>query len=485
MNRRDFLRQTMVAFGAAGLAVSAVRASAAPGHPNILLVLSDDHSVPHLGCYGSPNAVTPHLDAFAAEGMRFNRAYTTSPQCAPSRASIFAGRSPVALGVTRFTQPAPPETVFFTDVLRDAGYWVGLDGRYHHLAGRVREEPEIVAALEEAGLDYVQERFDHVNITGTKGEAGIAQAAKQLGDTLDSVPDGKPFFLYFGFNQPHRGWGKNEDTETFDPDKFVLPPDWPDLPEVREEYGQFLYEVHELDRGFGMLMDVLDQRGLRENTIVLFMGDNGESLLRGKGTLYDRGTHVPLLVRWPGVVRPDSECDALISGEDLAATLLGAVGLAVPEKMTSVSFLPALRGEAFTGREYVFAERGWHFGPVTRTDGLDLSRSVTSRRYRLIYNLLPERAYTPVDMPGTAAWKALTAASKAGTLSPLHQRLLFNTPRPVFELFDLESDPHELKNLAGNPEYTEVEKTLRNALGAWMVREGDFLPLASQKLPSE
>ncbi len=476
----------MAALGTAGLALStAVASAAADVRPNILLILSDDHSVPHLGCYGSPNAVTPHLDRFSAEGMRFNRAYTTSPQCAPSRTSMFAGRSPVALGVTRFAQPAPADTVFFTDVLRRAGYWVGLEGRYHHLAGRVREQPEIAAALEEAGLNYLKQRFDHVNITSTKGEPGLAQAAQRFSDTLATVPAGQPFFLYFGFNQPHRPWGRNVDKKMFDPAKFVLPPDWPDLPEVREDYGQFLQDVYELDRGFGRLMEVLERRGLREKTLVLFMGDNGEALWRGKGTLYDRGTHVPLLVRWPGVVKPGSQCDALVSGEDLAATLLGAARLAVPPKMTSVSFLPALQGAVFAGRDFVFAERGWHFGPVTRTDGLDLSRSVTSRRHRLIYNVLPERAYTPVDATGTAAWKALTAASQAGTLSRLHRRLLFETPRPVFELFDLKADPHELNNLAGKPEHAEVERTLRASLGAWMVREGDYLPLASQKLPPD
>ena len=123
--------------------------------PNILLILSDDHSVPHVGCYGGENIkrfdITPNLDRFAAQGMRFDRAYTAAPQCAPSRISIFAGRSPVGLGVTRFAQPPRGEVRFFTDVLRENGYWVGLDGRHQHLDGRAREAAHIDEVLRVEG----------------------------------------------------------------------------------------------------------------------------------------------------------------------------------------------------------------------------------------------------------------------------------------------------------------------------------------------
>lgn len=460
--------------------VALARAEAA-ARPNILLVLSDDHSVPHLGCYGSPNALTPRIDALAAEGMRFTRAYTTAPQCAPSRASIFTGRSPVAIKASRFALPPPREHAFFTDVLRQHGYWVGLDGRHHHLSGRNTTDPVENSALEEAGLKYLGERFDHhaVHSTGT-------DPSKAFNAALDLVPAGRPFFLYFGFNQPHRGYKRQPaGVNLFDPARLQLPPDFPDLPEVRQDYADYLYTVHLLDTGFGVIMDVLEKRGLAQNTLVMFMGDNGEALLRGKGTLYDRGTHVPLLVRWPGVVKPGTVSDVLVSGEDLAATLLEAARLPVPREMTSVSFLPALTGRALAGREYIFAERGWHWGPITRTDGLDLSRSVTSKRYRLIYNFLADRAYVPVDMVRTPAWHALVTAHQAGRLSALHDRLLFQRPRPVIELFDLEADPYELTNLAGQPATREVEMRLRVALTKWMTREGDFLPMPVLNYPAE
>ena len=149
-------------------------------------------------------------------------------------------------------------------------------------------------------------------------------------------------------------------------------------------------------------MQLLKARGIEDNTLVIFMGDNGEALLRGKGTLLDRGTHVPLMIRWPGRVKPGSNSSALVCGTDLGPTILSAACGMRPLtgndgcQPFSVSFI----GEQAERRRYVFAERGWHWGPITRTDGLDLSRSITSNRYRYIYNALPNRSYTPVDMPG-------------------------------------------------------------------------------------
>ena len=136
-------------------------------------------------------------------------------------------------------------------------------------------------------------------------------------------------------------------------------------------------------------MNLLKTRGIEDNTLVIFMGDNGEALLRGKGTLFDRGTHVPLMIRWPGRVKPGSNSSALVCGTDLGPTILSACGMKPLTEMTGVSFHRQLLGEKAEERRYVFAERGWHWGPITRTDGLDLSRSITSTRYRYIYNALP------------------------------------------------------------------------------------------------
>ena len=478
---------TWILAGLVVFCLVALSCNAASGKPNVLLVLSDDHSVPHLGCYGNQNCkrfnITPNLDALAAQGMRFDRAYTTAPQCAPSRISIFAGRSPVGLGVTRFAQPARPDVPFFTDVLREHGYWTGLDGRHQHLDGKTRDAEHIMEALREFGMSRHGSRFDHFVRGARTKQDDLAKVPDRVAAALDKVPSGKPFFLYFGFSQPHRSFG--DDHENIDPAKLDLPPDWPDLPEVRVDYARFLDEVRDLDTGIGAITELLKRRGLEDNPLVIFMGDTGESLLRGKVTLFDRGTHVPLLVRWPGVVEPGSTSDALVSGEDLAATILAAAGLDTPAGMTGLSFLPELRGEEFSGRKYVFAERGWHAGPITRTDGFDLSRAITSKRYRYIYNALPTRSYTPVDMPNREAWLAVQSAYRDGKLSDLHNRLLFQNPRPVLELYDLERDPYELENLAGKPEMSMVEQALREELERWMIRESDYLPLPTHVLTNQ
>ena len=467
--------------------VSAASFSAEQKQPNVLLVLSDDHSVPHVGCYGDGNTrrfgITPNLDRFAEEGMRFDRAYTSAPQCAPSRISIFAGRSPVSLGVTRFAQPPRGDVVFFTDVLRAGGYWTGLDGRHQHLDGRVREAGHIDRTLREQGMQSLDQRFDHfVRSASTKGDS-LQQVSQRVSDALDLVPKDQPFFLYFGFNQPHRKFAKEH--EGIDPSQLILPEDWPDLPEVRVDYARYLASVRELDQGFGQIMQLLKKRGIEDKTLVIFMGDNGEALLRGKGTLFDRGTHVPLMVRWPGKIVAGSSSSALVCGTDLGPTILEACGMKPPGEMTGVSFHLQLRGGSSEGREFVFAERGWHWGPITRTDGLDLSRSVTSRRYRYIYNALPNRSYTPVDMASKDAWRAIRAAHAANRLSRLHERLYFSNPRPIVELYDLANDPLELTNLSGNQDVASIERDLREQLESWMIREHDFLPLPTHALSHE
>ena len=471
------------------LALRAAEPADSKAKPNILLVVSDDHSVPHVGAYGDANClknqITPNLDKFAKEGMCFTRAYTAAPQCAPSRIALLTGRSPVGLASTRFGQPPSAQIPFFTDLLRKSGYWVGLDGRNHHLDGRNSELPHVDAEMQEQGMrgPLFAGRFDHVMKNSTKG-AALEKVPALLGSALDEVSDGKPFFLYFGFNQPHRNWG--EDHDGIDPEKLTLPLDWPDLPEVRLDYARYLADVRDLDRGFGMAMKLLKDRGLDKNTIVIFIGDNGESLLRGKGTLYRRGLNVPLIIRWPDHVKPGSTSDVLVSGEDLAPTILGAAGIEPANGMTGISFLPVLLGQAFTGRDHLFAERGFHAGPITRTDGFDLSRSVVTRHYNFIYNALPDRAYWPVDMDEkNIAWEAVIKAHEAGTLPKDQDARYFSKPRPTFELYDLEVDPFELHNLTGQDSVKTIEEGLRKKMDRWMVREGDSLPLASESVPTK
>jgi arylsulfatase A-like enzyme len=239
--------------------------------------------------------------------------------------------------------------------------------------------------------------------------------------------------------------------------------------------------VNRLDRTVAGVLDVLAKRGLLDNTLLVFAGDNGAALPHGKGSLYDPGSNVPLIVRWPGVVKAGGESRALLSGEDLGPTLLAAAGLEPHLRMNGVSFLPLLKGESPAPRKYIFVERGPHgSAPVSvsmSNSGYDLSRAVRSDRYKFIYNCTPWIPYGPVDSAGGPAWTQIKAAAAEGKLDPGVQATYFTTPRPVYELYDLDNDPSELNNLSGQPELAAVERELREALAEKMILDWDYLPL--------
>ena len=208
------------------------------------------------------------------------------------------------------------------------------------------------------------------------------------------------------------------------------------------------------------------------------MADNGASQFRGKGTLNEYGIHVPLLMRWPGVIQPGSASAALISGEDLAPTFLAAAGLPIPPEMTGQSFAPLLRGAPFTPRTHLFAQRGPHASSLPGTSSsFDLGRVVVTPTHKLIYNAMGQLPYWPVDFAGQPFWQELVGQNEAGKLDSKFAALYFAPTRPMFELYDLKADPAELTNLAGRPETAALERTLKGHLQEWMILERDFIPL--------
>lgn len=456
--------------------------AAAEERPNILLVLSDDHSWAQVGCYGNTDLKTPNLDRLAAEGMRFDRAYVTCPQCVPSRASIMAGRSPVSIGMTRFSAPLPADVKTYPEILRANGYYTGVAGRSHHLDGSPRTSEER-AILRDHNLATMESRFDYCKITRSRPEM-----LKQYREFLDGVPQGKPFFMQLCSNDPHRPFDENAISQPHDPAKIKLPPHFPDTPLVREDFARHLDEIARFDGWIGKALDELDRRGLAKNTLVAFMGDNGAALLRGKGTLYEYGIHVPLIVRWPGVIKPGSTSDVLISGEDLAPTFLQAAGLEPLNEMSGISFLPLLKGESFRGRQYVFAERGAHGnGLPLNGAAFDAGRAIVGDRYKLVYNAIWQIPYTPVDFAGQPFWKDLQTQEAAGKLSSEMSRLYFAESRPMFELYDLKTDPAEMHNLIDDPRSATIVAELKKDLAEWMILQRDFLPhaLATGTAPSK
>ena len=457
------------------LAHLAARA-AGPQPPNILFVLSDDHSYPFLSCYGDPNVRTPTLDQLAAEGMKFHRFFTVAPQCVPSRAGYLTGRSAVAARMTRFSSPLPRDEITFPEVLRSgAGYYTGICGRSFHLDGSGRNAGTTLGGLmEKHGLKTFADRVDYLR------QGSDTEAINQMREFLDLKPRGSPFCLWLNFSDPHHVWNAPA-SDRPDPASLKLPAHWPDVPGMREQLADYCAEVNRLDRSVKAVLALLAERGHAADTLVVFAGDNGAALPHGKGSLYDPGSNVPFIIRWPGVVTAGRESRTLLSGEDLAPTLLAAAGLAAPAKMSGHNFLPLLKGEAYKPRRHVFVERGPHgTAPVTatmRSSGYDLSRSVRSERYKFIYNCTPWLPYSPVDSAGGAAWRGLSAANEAGKLGAGLRATYFTTPRPVYELYDLDADPSELTNLSGDPALRSVEDELRTALAEKMLLDFDYLPL--------
>jgi arylsulfatase A-like enzyme len=446
--------------------------SSQAAQPNILLILSDDHSAPHLGCYSNSDLHTPRLDQLAKDGMIFTRAYTTAPQCVPSRASILTGRSPVAIDMTRFSAPLPKEVVTLPDLLRERGYYTGLMGRTHHLDGTPQPGP-IGAAYKDLGLATMSQRVDVIN-----EDKDRTKAPAYLNEFLDKAGD-KPWFLQFCFFDPHR---PNDAGDHPSPESLTLPGHYPDLPITRGMLGRYYKAIERLDGDVGSLLDILKERGLDSNTLVVFMGDNGAAQLRGKGTLYEFGINVPLVMRWPGVIKPGTKSKELISGEDITPTLLAATGTKIPDSMTGFSFLPLLEGKSFRGRTELFSERGSHASTLpTNTGAFDLSRCIVTPTHKLIYNALPKLSYLPVDFGYEAEWYEVMAANQRELLSPEQKAAYFPPERPMFELYDLTKDPYELNNLAGKKEFADLELELREKLAVWMLKERDYLPLPHPK----
>jgi len=316
--------------------------------PNVLVIISDDQSVPHLGCYGNSDIKTPNLDRFAKEGMLFWRGYVTCPQSAPSRASILTGRSPIITMTARFGAPLDRSVITYPEYLiSEAGYYAGLCGRTHHQDGKPGPRGSFLDKFyREHNLSTMESRMQYVKIAAADEEGGEERQIAQFYEFMDVRDKGKPFYLQFCFTDPHRPYTA---PKVHDPASLTLPYQYPDTRGVREDFAAYYDEIHRADSYFGKAMEYLDKNGLRDNTIVIFLGDNGAAQFRGKGTLYEFGINIPLIVRWPGVVKPGTRTEARIQSTDFYPTLLKALGIAMPKNYTidGVDITPALKGKKF------------------------------------------------------------------------------------------------------------------------------------------
>lgn len=446
--------------------VAVTLVAARPAHaadsarPNILFILAEDIG-PHLACYGTPLVSTPNLDALAARGVRYTQAFTTAPVCSASRSAIMTGMYQTSIGAHQHRtwpwnkKPLPAGVRTLTDYFRGAGYFTA-----NLSAGPGKSKKTTASGLNISGADgagktdfnfLVEKPFD--------------------GHDWNQRAPGQPFFAQITIAESHKGPGwalvrsKDSPVGRVDASKIKLPPYYPDHPVVREEYATYLDAIALMDSYVGEVLARLERDGLAGNTIVVFIGDNGQCLFRSKQFLYDGGIHIPLLVAWPDRHRAGAVDAQLVSSIDVSAAMLG---------FASVKTAPVFQGRDFlapgsTPRAHIFAARD------RMDESTDRMRAVRTSQWKYIRNYFPaipymqRNAYKERQYP---TWNLVKDLARAGQLTP--EAALFAADRkPVEELFDLSTDPHEVKNLAENPAHAAKLRELRALIDRWVVESGD------------
>ena len=436
--------------------------------PNILFIQSDQHRYDCLGANGHPLLQTPHLDRLAAEGVRFSHAFTPIPVCVPARNSLMHGNWPtdhlaIANSGTEAPRPARDGLPSFTHVLRDAGYYLGHVGKWQVHPDKGPQAYGFHERVSVSGYEAwragqgrpptprEQGWFGELDPHIGPEESRLAWGADQVIQLLEQcATKDAPFFLQWDTNEPHLPNVLPEPFHSMYPPESIAP--WPSFPDplAGKPYVQgqqrrtwqiegwtwrewapvvsrYLGTVSLLDAQVGRLLGALDRLGLAEDTVVVYSTDHGD-MCGGHGmvdkhmVMYDDILHVPLIVRWPGHAAPGTTCDAFVSHAiDLATTFCALAGASAPETFCGASLLPLLAGEGDNGRQDVLSMyHGNQFG-------LYSERAVRDRRHKYVWNAAAED-----------------------------------------ELYDLELDPGELRNLATEPAYRHELDRLRHRLVAWM-----------------
>ena len=431
--------------------------SPAPSRPNILWISLEDTS-PRLGCYGDDLARTPNLDRLAAEGCRFTHAFSTAGVCAPSRCAIITGLYATSMGAhhmrtthtnrntpempTPYSAVPPHYVKAFPEYLRSAGYYCTNNSKTDY---------------QFACPSTVWDEND------TEGHWRHRSA-------------GQPFFAVFNLNKSHESgmWPKEGEKIETDIARIKMPPYLPDTPLARtalaRQYDNNAYN----DRIVGQLLAELEADGLSQNTIVFIWSDHGEGLPRAKRWPYDAGIHVPLIVRFPGGIRPGSVREDLVSMIDLGPTVLSLCGVDLPAHLQGQPFLgPRVSGQ----REYIYATRDRH------DEAYDMVRAVRDQRYKYIRHYRPDLPYE-LWIPYRNRHPAMQELWRLRLENRLEgpQTLLMQDQRPVEELYDTQNDPWEMHNLAGDPAHTSVLPRMRAAMDEWRETCGDLGELSEEQL---
>lgn len=431
--------------------------------PNFVIIIADDMSWDDCGAYGHPTIKTPHIDEMARTGMSFDNAFLSISSCSPSRASMITGRYPHRTDAEELHWPLPAEQLTFTEVLRAQGYWCGAAGKWH-LGDEVKDRFDSILAADTSGFQLPSGTTGGKFVETTVGDerSGCADWVK----LLDSRPSERPFCLWLAALDPHRPYDRALVGDTYGPDDVRLPPYHPDRPAVRDDYLDYYAEITRLDRFVGNVMAALRRQQVADNTFVLFLSDNGRPFPRDKTTLYDSGIKTPFIVCFPGIVSAGSRNQRVVSSIDIAPTLLELAGCEIPSSMDGRSFRELLTNPKAVTREFAFAEKNWH-------DFEDHVRAVRGERFKYIRNYYADLPNTPpADAVRSPTYQTMKTLYAEGRL-PAEQQGCFVSPRPAEELFDTRSDPHEMRNLAGNAEFADVLIRMRNALSTWEQETGD------------
>lgn len=430
--------------------------SSAAERPNILLIVSEDNG-PELGCYGEPYVKTPVLDKLAEEGVRFHNAYVPQAGCSQSRAALLTGLYPhqngqIGLATWKFRMYRE-DTPHIARSLKQAGYHTGIIGKLHI-------NPASAFAFD-------MKKIPSSNFSRKK----LADYAKHAEEFFNSGET--PFFLCVNYPDAHRPFIKQALGLPTNPltSKDVKPLAYfgLDTPQLREETANYYNCMSRLDSLIGDLLEALTRSGKSDNTLVVYLGDHGADMLRGKRTSYEGGIRVPLIIRWARSSKPKQVRNELVSTLDLMPTLLAAANAEPVPKLPGLSLLPLLRGAKVKWRRFLYTEFHLH-----SADNFYPQRTVRNERFKLIQNLMPGEQNPGYDFTLNRFYADLQKTIEA---APDHIRESYHrmkTP-PAFELYDLQADPHEFRNLANDAKHEAILTELKTQLTNWRTRTNDPL----------
>jgi arylsulfatase A-like enzyme len=437
---------------------------------NIIWISCEDIG-PILSAYGNETINTPNIDRIASEGVKYTNAYSTVGVCAPSRFSIITGMYPARLGAHNMRTGNHNNFKSPEDVSHK------LDKGILDKFGKNVPEYEVVTPTYVKLLPEYLRAENYYCVNDNKCDYQFNAPFTTWDDVFGggsykNAPKGAPFFYVKNFYTTHesRIWLRKDKPMTVNPSKVPIPDYYPDIPVVRRDIARKYSNIEALDKEVGQLLNQLETDGVLDNSIIFFWSDHGGNLLRQKRAVGNSGLHVPLLIRYPNGFRAGEVDDRLVSLMDLGPTVMSLLGIAPPEH---------LDGKAFAG-EYEQAPRKLIFGSADRFDeSTDMQRSVLDGRFVYIKNFMPElpliyRNKYREQIPMNAKLIELNHQKK---LTGDAAYIFMNT-KPQEEFYDLQNDPYEVHNLAGDPKYSKKIKAYRQALKDWQLEIGDkgFIP---------